>query len=209
MTNSYFDSLAPLYTVKSYENGLYRVSKRLCAAPRPRHVSDDGEVEEKQETTEKFASALIRAKNTLREYALCNTWDYFLTVTFDIDHWNRYDLQGRVKEFMQYFQNLRKRGVFPHLRYVLVPEFHEDGAVHFHGLISGVPDAAIDELPPWAPLSTRRNGNKHVPLFTSRYGWCTLSPIVSNIGVGFYVSKYITKSMASMAALKGVHTYYH
>lgn len=208
MTNSYCDSLAPFYTVKAYENGLYRVSKRLCAAPRSR-LAEDREDKETQETTEKFASAMIRAKNTVREYALCNRWDYFLTITFAIDQWNRYDLQGRVKELMQYFQNLRKRGVFPNLRYVLVPEFHKDGAVHFHGLISGVPEEAIDELPPWAPVSTRSHGNKHMPLLTQRYGWCTLSPIVSNIGVGFYISKYITKSMASMAALKGVHTYYH
>lgn len=169
MINSYCDSLAPLYTVKAYENGLYRVSKRLCAAPRSR-LAEDREDKETQETTEKFASAMIRAKNTVREYALCNRWDYFLTITFAIDQWNRYDLQGRVKELMQYFQNLRKRGVFPNLRYVLVPEFHKDGAVHFHGLISGVPEEAIDELPPWAPVSTRSHGNKHMPLLTQRYG---------------------------------------
>lgn len=203
------DMLAPLYTVKSFENGLYRVSKRLCSAPRPRLASEQEDNTEKPETSEKFASAMIRAKNTVREYALCNCWDYFLTITFAIDQWNRYDLQGRVRELMQYFQNLRKRGVFPDLRYVLVPEFHKDGAVHFHGLISGIPEEAIDELPPWAPVSTRSHGNRHIPLLTSRYGWTTLSPIVSNIGVGFYISKYITKSMASMAVLKGVHTYYH
>ena len=211
MKNEYFDTLDPLYTVKAYENGLYRVSKRLCSRSRfsfPRPLEEEGG--EKVETEGKFDSAMIRAKNIVREYALCNTWDYFLTITFNIDQWNRYDLEGRVRELMQYFQNLRKRvSGFERLRYLLVPEFHKDGAVHFHGLISGIPEQAIDDLPPWAPIKTREHGNKHIPLFTNRYGWCTLSPIISNVGVGFYISKYITKSMASMAALKGVHTYYH
>ena len=49
--------LAPLYTVKAFENGLYRVSKRLCAAPRPCLVSEREKNTEKPETSEKFASA--------------------------------------------------------------------------------------------------------------------------------------------------------
>ena len=56
------EALAPLYTVKAFENGLYRVSKCLCAAPRPRLAAEREENIDKPETTEKFASAMIRAK---------------------------------------------------------------------------------------------------------------------------------------------------
>lgn len=38
---------------------------------------------------------------------------------------------------------------------------------------------------------------------------CTVCPVKDSIAVGFYVSKYITKTCAEMASLKGVHTYYH
>ncbi len=166
---------APLYQVSAYGDFLYRVTKRLCGVSRaPRKAP-----EEWQENTEKLQNALVRAKTAVREYCLCNRWQYFITLTINGSQHDRYDLQGFLREFMQWMQNLKKT-VCPDLRYILVPEQHkkEDPvcgrAWHFHGLISGItPGAQL----PGTPKSIVDTGFECWPLYSARYGFSTVSPI--------------------------------
>lgn len=193
----------PLYRIKAYENYLFRVTKRMF---NPNRVSVKQNHDTQDKPLGKFDSALSRAKNTVREICLCNNWEYFVTLTFD-KRWDRYDLQARVKELMQYIQNLNKSGY--NIKYVLIPEFHEDGAVHFHGLMSGIP---VADRPPYWPKTVNRKSDgtyyDHCPLFSDRYGFSSVDVIGDRIACGFYVSKYITKSLADNADMKGIHTYY-
>lgn len=201
------DVQAPLYQVSAYGDFLYRVTKRLCGVScAPRKAP-----EEWQENTEKLQNALVRAKTAVREYCLCNRWQYFITLTINGSQHDRYDLQGFLREFMQWMQNLKKTSC-PQLRYILVPEQHkkEDPicgrAWHFHGLISGItPGVQL----PGTPKSIVDTGFECWPLYSARYGFSTVSPIKDAVACGFYVSKYITKTTADMVSLKGVHTYYH
>lgn len=210
-----YEEVQPIYKIKYYGDNLYRVIKRLHSGNPS--LYDDSVPEQEQDRPEgKFASALSRARNTCREYCLCNKWEYFVTLTFDKDKVpDRYDLPGLVKELMQHIQNLNKSGYS--IKYVLVPEFHEDGAVHLHGLMSGIP---VSPRPDWWPFSANLKKdlfNKtgrveyydHCPLFSGRYGFSACDPIRDPIASGFYVSKYINKSMAEKADLVGFHTYYH
>ena len=198
------DRELPLYTVKCYNDYLYRVVKRLFD-PRPSKSAKLAD-EEKPEQVGKFDSALSRAKNTVRELALCNRFDYFVTLTFD-SRWDLYDLQTRLKEFLQWLQNLNKRG--HHIRYLIVPEFHKDGAVHLHALMSGITPAA---RPSGWPVSVNRKEDGSYydcwPEYSARYGFSAVEPVRDMCASGFYVSKYVTKTMAGMADMKGVHTYY-
>lgn len=193
----------PLYTVKHYNNGLFRVVKRLHEGVPCRDTSTD---HTKVDIEGKFESALSRAKNTVREIALCNDWEYFVTLTFD-SRWDRYDLAARVKELMQWLQNENKKG--NKIKYLLVPEFHEDGAVHFHGLMSGIRIAPKPEYWPES-VNLKKDGTyyDYWPEFSFRYGFSSVDPVQNDVAVGFYVSKYITKSLAEKAEFKGVHTYY-
>lgn len=197
----------PLYQVHCYGDFLYRVTKRLCSP----HPGIRVPREEWQENSGKLENALIRAKTTVREYCLCNRWEYFVTLTINGSEHDRYDLQGFLKEFLQWMQNL-KRTTCPRLRYVLVPEQHkhEDPisgrAWHFHGLISGID---IGSQLPGTPKSIRDECPDCWPLYSARYGFSTASAIKDPVACGMYVSKYISKSTADMVSLKGVHTYYH
>lgn len=194
----------PLYRVRGYGEFLIRVTKRLY---NPLKVSK----KEKQQTEEKpvgkFQSALSRAKNLVREISLCNDWEFFVTLTFDRSRWDRYSLEDRVNELMQWIQNQNKKGA--RIRYLIVPEFHKDGAVHFHGLISGIRPAPRPAG--WPKSVNRKEDGSYYdiwPEFSERYGYSSVELVQDPIAVGFYVSKYITKSMADSADLKGVHTYY-
>lgn len=192
----------PLYRVKCYGDMLYRVTKRLFSA------SSSLSKAEAQEYDAKLSNALSRARCAAREYALCNKWEYFVTLTIDGQRWNRYSFKDFLKEFMQWIQNENKKGA--HIRYILVPEFHKDGAVHLHGLMSGITEAP--QLP-GTPLSVGRrdDGSRYPcwPAYSLRYGFSTVERVRDLVAVGFYITKYMTKAMSDLAAFKGVHTYYH
>lgn len=91
---------------------------------------------QEREIAERRARSVRRAKAALRDYVLANDWDYFVTLTLDKEKVNRYDMAEVTKKLSQWADNqVRRHG----LAYVLVPELHKDGAIHFHGFFRGGP----------------------------------------------------------------------
>lgn len=75
-----------------------------------------------------------RARVAVRDLGLSNDWAYFVTLTLDPQRINRYDPVEVVKHLNHWLDNhVRRDG----LAYVLVPEHHKDGAIHFHGFFNG------------------------------------------------------------------------
>lgn len=80
-----------------------------------------------------IARAKRRARGMLRDYARSNEFKYFVTLTLDGSKVDRYDLAEVVRIMRTWLDNrVRRKG----LLYVLVPELHKDGAVHFHGFFN-------------------------------------------------------------------------
>lgn len=74
-----------------------------------------------------------RARSAVRDIALSNPMKYFVTLTFDRSRVDRWD----DKEVMRVTKNWLDNAVRRHgLAYVLVPERHKDGAIHFHGFFN-------------------------------------------------------------------------
>ena len=74
-----------------------------------------------------------RAAARVRDIALCNEFAYFVTLTLDAKQIERYDIRPVLARMRVWLDNrVRRRG----LKYVLVPEHHKDGAIHFHGFFS-------------------------------------------------------------------------
>lgn len=74
-----------------------------------------------------------RARVAVRDLGLCNDWAYFVTLTLDPKRINRYEPAEVVKHLNHWLDNrVRRDG----LAYVLVPEHHKDGAIHFHGFFN-------------------------------------------------------------------------
>ena len=82
--------------------------------------------------------AMRRARAQVRELALCNDFRWFVTLTLDRQRVDRYDMAAITRKLNVWLDNcVRRRG----LCYVLVPERHKDGAVHFHGLFNDTVEA--------------------------------------------------------------------
>ena len=55
--------------------------------------------------TKKLLANLSRAKNKVQEYALCNNFDYFVTLTIDRLKYDRYDLKKYYKDLGKFINN--------------------------------------------------------------------------------------------------------
>ena len=82
---------------------------------------------------ENIERAARRARAKLRDIALCTPFRYFVTLTLDREKVDRYDMAVITKKLNNWLDNqVRRHG----LSYVLVPERHRDGAIHFHGFFN-------------------------------------------------------------------------
>lgn len=152
---------------------------------------------DKQTTTndEKLFNNLVRAKTTVQEYALCNKWDYFCTLTVSPEKFDRYNLKEIYKTFSKWVNNYNRTA---NLKYLIIPEQHKDNAWHFHGLLAGVPPQHIinnsNGYPTWKP-------------YADRFGFANVSPVRDHLKVSNYITKYITKDLGK-GIEKGDHLFY-
>ena len=87
---------------------------------------------------EDMERSMRRARAKVRRIALSNDFRWFVTLTLDPTRIDRYDVGEVVKKLSQWCSNqVKRRG----LRYILVPERHKDGALHFHGFFSDAMEA--------------------------------------------------------------------
>lgn len=128
--------------------------------------------------------ARSRARNRVFDLINCNQWNYFITLTLSPDKVNRYDYTDIVRHLNIWLDNrVRRKG----LRYIIVPEHHKDGAIHFHGLINDVL-YVVD--------SGKKDKQGHIiyNLPEWDYGFTTAIELYgSTTTVSKYVLKYVTK----------------
>lgn len=158
-----------------------------------------------------------RAASALRDLALSNDWQYFVTFTLSADRVDRYDVQSMTRKLNRWLDNrVRRNG----LRYIIVPELHKDGALHYHGLINDalpVTDSGTISRPgdkkPRKPRSKRQReewlsdgGHVVYNLPDWEYGYSTAIELYGErLAAVRYVCKYITKAPEKIAG----RWYYH
>ena len=84
-------------------------------------------------SAENLQRAVRRARVALRDYALSTDFRYFVTLTLDAAKVDRFDMVEITKKMQAWCSNMVQRHG---LAYVLVPERHKNGAVHFHGFFN-------------------------------------------------------------------------
>lgn len=141
---------------------------------------------------------IVRAKNKVLEYAKCNEWDWFATLTLDKQKQNRYDLQGYIKDLGQFIRNIR-RDTSSEIKYLLIPEQHKDGAWHIHGYFKGIDESQVT-MNPYGYYSWTE--------YAKRFGYCSLDKIKDKARCDSYITKYISKDMGGTAIDKNKKLYY-
>lgn len=148
-----------------------------------------------------------RARAQVRDYALCTPFTYFVTLTLDKEKVDRYDIKTITKKLRVWADNqVRRKG----LTYILVPERHKDGAIHFHGFFNGAletVDSGTMTAPGWkSPRRPRSAAQRrkweaegahvvyNLPAWT--LGFTTAIELYGEYDAAVsYVCKYIGKDM--------------
>lgn len=202
------------HTVWRYTDQIYKIVQfptvRLRFGPGPKA--------EQKHYDKKLESSLSRAQRVILEKALCNKWDWFCTFTIAEEKADRKDLAAWWERFSQWLRDKRKQG--NDIRYLIIPERHEDGSWHAHGLLSGIP---ADELISFRqmdkdgyrsaeghrlPYKIRKAGYMNWIAYQEKFGFCSLGKLRNPVAAGFYVTKYMTKEHDRMVSDVGLHTYY-
>lgn len=167
--------------------------------------SDGGE-----RASDNLARSKRRARASVFDIAMSSDFEWFVTLTLDAAKVDRYDAAEVFRHLRYWLDNrVRRDG----LCYLLVPEHHKDGALHFHALFNDslpVVDSGTVSLPgckaPKRPRSKAQRqawldagGQVVYNLPSWPYGYTTAIRLYGDrdAAVG-YVTKYISKSDAKI-----------
>lgn len=190
-----------------------------AVTPRQRRARDpDGGT-----SPENLARSARRARQRLFDLAWCNPelrWFTTLTLNADVVG-DRYDVGIQSNRLRRWLDNqVRRRG----LAYIIVPEYHRDGAIHWHGLFNDALD--YRESPtiirpeggrPYRPGTDEERasiidagGHVVYNIVQWRYGFSTAVQLYGRreSAVG-YVAKYVTKAMSGGHGHIGGRWYWH
>ena len=136
-----------------------------------------------KDKNETRSDSLKRGIDKVYDIAFINDFTYFVTFTLDKRKIDRYDYKEICSKLKNWLKNSVQRN---DCIYLIVPELHEDGAVHFHGLISGNFNLHDSGL--------KYKGRIIYSLKNWHYGFTTCIELDDNkVATASYICKYITK----------------
>lgn len=184
--------------------------------------SEQKKTEKKQKKEDHIHRSLRRSKAAIKDIMLSNRFDLWCTFTYNCRNCEpkcknnpcicspatckRFDVEYTHRTLRNWFRNQKKHS--PSLSYLAVPEFHKNGAIHFHCLMSNFNGALKD--------SGKKTKNNQTIYNASGYysGWTEFVKIGENADwsdfeteyarVSSYITKYITKDMPMIS---GRHRY--
>lgn len=201
--------------LKRYKDGNYKlVHMRSVRIPGFEEREPPERKRQSGRDAPKLENSLARSRSAVWELALCNPWEWFVTLTLNPAKRDRYDLRTSYGQLSKFFNNYNSR-TDAALKYLLIPEPHRDGAWHFHGLLSGLPPPHLrpfsleDNIP--ARLKDMLRDGRQIftwPAYAETFGFVTLERIRDPERCAAYMTKYITKELGKSSIELNHHLYY-
>ncbi len=165
------------------------------------------EIEKAYRQQRSIISSVNRTKTMIYNYARGNVWEWFCTFTFNPDKVDSFNYAECSKKIRQWLNNIHKK-YSPDLKYLVIPEQHESGRWHFHGLLSNTGSMNFKESfykQTTIPLFSK-SGLRVYNFGNYKLGFSSATKIKNTAKASSYVTKYITKDLAN--ASKGHRRYY-
>lgn len=175
--------------VKEIEKIMEKARMKKIRASEQNKMSE----KEKQELKKRsIKNSKSRTVQHIYHIARGNTWEWFVTITFDPRKVDRGNYDDVVKHLSNWLKNIKKRYA-PNLTYLLVPELHKDKKnFHFHGLFSNIGDLTLIDS------GLRKNEEIIYNILEFQLGFTNVTAVLDNAKVCSYISKYITKELCSV-----------
>lgn len=176
-------------------------------------------------TKEKMRKSISQSYNAFKSYSFSNVdkFNYFVTLTFaevnekdkhlKLNEYRRIndesllfdyienpkDYEACVKSLSKFLNKLKvymKKIKGMPLYYLGVPEYQKNGNIHYHFLMSELPDNLIKNNPSWVDRDYNTNKIRNSKfLKTWTYGISDIQIIKNRSRISTYISKYMLKSL--------------
>ena len=139
-----------------------------------------------------YYNNISRSKKSVKELALCNDFNYFVTLTINNDY-NRYNIDNAFYFLKKFCKKYKRK--FSTFSYIFIAEYHRDNAIHFHGLCFLPPNAIDFDLYPRCILNQKNDKFYHCSssFIFDEFGRNAFQPISFKNKISSYILKYITK----------------
>lgn len=189
------------FSIKKYNDNYYKLTIFKHAIS---NCSNSKKVKgTHKEYDEKLDFSVSRSRSKVFEYAMCNEFEYFITITLDKKKVkSRHDLDTYIKDLGQFIRNERRR-TGSDIQYVLVPEEHKDGAWHMHGLVKGINPSDLKDFREYEVIDEKilKLLNEGHMLYNwlgyaNKFGFNSVEKIRDTERVSKYIIKYISKELS-------------
>lgn len=156
---------------------------------------------------ERTRQQIYSIRRKIKGYALINDFSWFVTLTFNPDKINSHDFSLVKKELLKWCRKMRdKYGKFD---YLLVPELHKSGAVHFHGLLGNVAANFKEAINPKTEKPVIRHDRQVYNLLDWEFGFSDCEEIESHEKAASYITKYVTTALLTDKNMYKQKRYYN
>ena len=181
---TYSKYITDYYNIKKYNEKMYKLTYCKMPIKRAGFEQDTNYNYRRDVNDSKLTNNVTRARTRVFELAICNDFEYFITLTINKEKLDRYELKEYIKKLGQFIRNYR-RDFEVNIQYLLIPEKHKDGAWHMHGLVKGIPKEHLHK---------NEHGYLDWQEYKDKFGYCSIDKIKNKEAVSKYITKYIRKS---------------
>ena len=174
----------------------------------PNNNNNTGKRYQSKNMIASILSSMNRTKKVIKDYAHGTYWDYAITLTLAPDKTkDRYNKEISVKQISKLLNNYKTK--YPDFLYMLIPEYHKDGAIHFHGYLKNIPSCDL--------IKTRKTNKYGRYIYNwkhwhNRIGYTRLDTMPDNIEerikMNNYTIKYITLDLMIQSKVYNKKRYY-
>lgn len=191
-------------TLKKYNDNLVKCKKVnfACIKGFYRDNQHTGTMSD-DELEEKSRKYLKKAKTNIIDLGYNNKekFEYFITLTFSDKEIGEYSHERAIECLKKWINNQKHQN--PNMSYLLVPEFHKSGRLHFHGLVGNVPKWKFSKaINSKTGKLMKINNTQIYNLDNYKLGFTTISKIKDKEKVTNYISKYATKDLITLKSKK-------
>ena len=138
-------------------------------------------------------SQIYAIRRRIKGYALSNNFCWFVTLTFDPEKIDSSDYETAKNTLLKWCRWMRDS--YGQFGYLMIPELHKSGAVHFHGLLGDIPADFAKAVSPKTGELLTRHGRQVYNLADWKYGFSDCERIESPEKAASYITKYVTSAL--------------
>lgn len=179
----------------------YLGNNRSSALPARKPVLSD---QAQEERTRKQIYAIRRR---IKWYALSNDFRWFVTLTFNPEKIDSFNFDIAKNALLKWCRLMRDR--YKRFDYLIIPELHKSGAVHFHGLLGDVSANFVEATHPRTGKPLVRHDRQVYNLADWEYGYTDCEQIESPERAASYITKYVTTALLTNKEMYNKKRYYN